>query len=326
VFQFPFFRGLPVYRSSNKPNQLSNMEVKMKIREMYKYLAIMGIILIFSASGAIAAEESPPETCECPGFNVGLVKEDGKFPVESDCDDPNSDDPADRVPCWKYEYTSSTTSLSAYGQTVPGLGPKPFIVYTAPGDSFSSISVSDPGDGTIINKACFGQNVYERRVINFTSAPSGNPTKFGYSANQSGVGWTSLYFKQGNDFCSCAIAGPDFAEQRYIKTAIKILFFGETRVRFEINFTDCTYRAFQEFPTDEDGNEIELTQHPESDITITVAATDDEDEETGQLYESESPGQCRELQAAFGTGTCSVYLLGGSYVRIPFGCDPTGGR
>jgi hypothetical protein len=195
------------------------------------------------------------------------------------------------------------------------LGPEDFIVYE--NDSFSAIQVSEPGEGTNINKACFGQNVYERRVINFTAAPSGDPPKFSYKVNQGGVGWTSLYFKQGNDFCSCPIAGPDFLEDRYVKPVIHFVLFGKTRVRFEINFENCSYRAFQE--TDENGDpiaEVELTQFPVTNIKITI------DGKTGPVRENESLTKCDLGAWVYGTGTCSTRCLGGWCVKIPLGCTP----
>jgi hypothetical protein len=293
----------------------------MKIRKLYKYSALMAIIVIFSATGAIAEEASPPTTCDCFDLGIAVMTDgDGNFPVKSTCVDPEN--PSETVPCWIYEYTSNIFG-GLYAQTVPGLGPETFFVYPPP-DSFSSIEVSDPAVGTTIQKACFGQNVYERRVINFTSAPSGTPRKFGYSANQPGVGWTTLYFKKGNDFCSCPIAGPDFGEDRYIKPVIKWIKYGETRVRFEINFQNCTYKAFQE--TDANGDpldpnlypngEIELTQFPIDNITISINGV------AGPSFTSDSPGKCDENSWSYGTGTCSVFNLGGFCVKIPFGCTP----
>ena len=266
----------------------------------------MAIIVIFSASGAIAEEVSPPTTCDCFGFGIEVLTDgDGNFPVKDICTDP--EDASKTVPCWRYEYKSST-GASAYAQTVPGLGPETFIVYLA--DSFSSITYSEPAVGTTISKACFGQSVHERAVVNFSSAPSGNPPKFGYAANTSGVGWTSLYFKQGKDFCSCAIAGPDFKDEPYIQRTILYKMFGDTKVRLEIDYQNCTYRAFD----DESGDEYD--QFPQEQIEITVGGV------TGSIRENNSPGKCNELAYAFGTGTCSLYILGGYAIRIPYGCRP----
>ena len=286
----------------------------MKIRELYKYAALMAIIVIFSAAGAIADEALPPTTCDCFDLNIAVITDaDGNFPVEATCNDP--DNPGETVPCWKYEYISDS-GASAYAQTVPGLGPEPFIVYL--GDSFSSITYSEPTVGTIINKACFGQSVYERAVINFTSAPSGDPPKFGFAANQAGVGWTTLYFKKGNNFCSCPIAGPDLGKDRYIKPVIKWTKYGKTIVRFEINFQNCTYKAFQE--TNDLGApitpEIELTQFEINNVEITI------DGETGFTREGESPSKCDEQSFVYGDATCSSCCLGGWCVKIPFGCHP----
>jgi len=282
----------------------------MKIRELYKYAALMAIIVIFSAAGAIADEALPPTTCDCFDLNIAVITDaDGNFPVEATCNDP--DNPGETVPCWKYEYISDS-GASAYAQTVPGLGPEPFIVYL--GDSFSSITYSEPTVGTIINKACFGQSVYERAVINFTSAPSGDPPKFSYAANQSGVGWTSLYFKKGNAFGSCAIAGPDFSDDRYIQRTTVWKLFGETKVRFEVDYQNCTYRAFAE-----DGTEY--VQFPQEDITISIE-DDDGTTRSGHIKDNNSQAKCNELAYAFGTGTCSLYICGGWAIRIPFGCTP----
>ena len=51
-------------------------------------------------------------------------------------------------------------------------------------------------------------------------------------------------------------------------------------------------------------------------IEITVGGV------KGPIRENNSPGKCNELAYAFGTGTCSLYVLGGWAIRIPFGCTP----
>ncbi len=281
----------------------------MKYNRICQTTFLIAVILTLTATMASAQQATPPTSCDILGAHVELTADS---PKEAVCEG---------VRCWIYTYEiTSGPTPSLYAQSVPGLGPEDFEVYVGD-NTFPSISVREPAEGTSINKASFGENIHERRIIDFSSNPSGNPPKFGYAVNQSGVGWTSLYFKSGNLEDSCAIAGPDFLDTPYIKPTIKWQLFGDSRVRLEINYQTCTYKAFQEYPL-VNGAEYELTQLPQGEITITVADEETGVPESGPVREGNSPGKCDEFSSAYGTGTCSVYLLGGTYVKIPYGCKP----
>ena len=281
----------------------------MNIKKLYKCSILLAFVFALPTAVAIAQKLPPPESCTpFPGVTVSVDKDTYDWPVQATCMDGSEE-----VPCWKYMYTS-THSFSNYSQTLPGMGWEPIFTVYPPPDSFSSITFNSAGAGSSINDKLFwGQGIFERSIIDFVSAPTGEPSKFGYAANQGGVGWTSMKFKMGNQIGYCAIAGPDYetTQTRIIKPVIKWVLFENIRVRFEINYEGCTYRAFQE--TDENGfdmTEIELEQNPVSEILITING------DTGFTRENNSPGKCDETSFAYGDGTCGTYLLGGKYVKV----------
>ncbi len=295
---------------------------------------VVAIIIAFAAPPLGAAGPPfPTNENECmviygtkatDWFTVGLYYDaEGRWPGSKTCTvNGNTVEAAD----FRYVITGGKFSAAAYYMTVPGqlFGDEEYIVYEQSSSdcSFSSVDYFPPTQGALAKDLeCFGTNLAERAVVQFTSnptpGPEGGKVKFGHASNQwSGKGWTSLGFKIGNGeyFCKqydqsgnvigAGLPGPAPGDApRLIRNVYKVLKFqkldgGFIEVELEINETDCTFTATIEGVTQ--------TQFPVTELKITGP-----DGQVMPVLEGWGSGKCDEATYEGPGSTCVVYVLGG---------------
>jgi hypothetical protein len=291
----------------------------MKERKFLLFWLLSATVALFVANGVFA--QSVPSNYSCTvtyGSKAGdyftIRPIDDEFQKPVSCID---DEGIERKGCvYNYEVVAGTFKASRWYQTGPCFAGEG--VNLLPCGTFSSITEHDCGEGLPANESktdCFADNVEETKLYHYTSAYPGEPNKIGIWVDNCGLDWSSFRWIIGNGAYDCVggAPGPGIGEIPFIKNTVEYQLIGDTLVRFEINYKDCTYRAFDPV------SGAEYQQFPLSSIIISGPGGGGA---SGVARAANTHGKCEKFTLSYGSGTCSVHNMGGWVISIPPGCTP----
>jgi len=303
-----------------KETGIERRRIMLKRKPLILCMLVIAMVALFATTAVMAQPAFPTQPNECmviysskatDWFTIGLAYgPNGEWPNKNTCT--LGDGSTVEVSNYLYEVTGGKWTSAAYYQTIPGMRPG-IDQYDVVSDcSFSSITYIPPGDGTDSSKVpCFGDYLGERALIHYTSAPSGDPPKFGHSSFDSGIGWTSLAVAVGKEAFFCmqydangdpigyGLPGPEVGEEGLIKNTIEYRWVGPSKLKLDINYRKCTFTVY-----DPEGNPI--PQFPVQEIQLTIGNGNAQ-----QIRENWTHGKCDQGTYYVGENSCAVIVLGG---------------